>query len=290
MCCSQRPLSARASPNTQDLGIAPASFENSRVDFLLECVGFPPDHDLDALAQLVRERGEDIPWRGPAGEHKRLPLAGGLEVHLDREESGLVSLWPYFVSPHRLRVQVESLAGVPDSPYHAHLVGVANPPPPGLPPESSEGYRLSAYLTDRRRIPSALVPGHVLAVSVAGFALDIQAVGPNAGVRDQAILERPSGAALRPLGAADDPGGCMEVSLRVQEVRRVTNPITGIQVGILETDAPGRPLQLFVSEWQLEQDGLPAPRPGWRIEGAFLFTGRVSGGLPSQARRRRSFG
>lgn len=261
-----------------------------RVDFLLECVGFPPDHDLDELAQRVRDEGDDTPWRGPSGEHKRLPLAGGLEVHLDVESSGLVSLWPAFVSPHRLRVQVEQLERVPDSPFDAHLVGIANPPAPGAAADAAESFRFSAFLTDRRRIPRHVRPGHVLAVSVAGFALDIHAVVPNDGVRDAEILERPSGAALRPLGDDDAPGGCMEVSLRVQEVRRVTNPVTGVEVGLLETDAPGRPLQLFVSRWQLEQDGLPAPRPGWRIEGTFLFTGRVSGGLPSLTRRTRSFG
>ena len=54
---------------------------------------------------------------------------------------------------------------------------------------------------------------------------------------------------------------------------------------LIEVDAPGRPLDLFVSRWQLEAHELPPPRPGWRIEGAFLFTGRVSGGLGPQRHR-----
>ena len=54
---------------------------------------------------------------------------------------------------------------------------------------------------------------------------------------------------------------------------------------VLEVDAPGRPLDLFVSRWQLAADGFESPRPGWRIEGAFLFTGRVSGGLPRRPKR-----
>ena len=57
------------------------------------------------------------------------------------------------------------------------------------------------------------------------------------------------------------------------------------------SDAPGRPLLLFVSPWQLSTDGLPAPRPGWRIEGHFLFTGVIAGGLPGPRRAiTRSFG
>ena len=31
---------------------------------------------------------------------------------------------------------------------------------------------------------------------------------------------------------------------------------------------------------QLAQAGYDDPRSGWRIEGAFLFTGRVAGGIP----------
>jgi hypothetical protein len=48
---------------------------------------------------------------------------------------------------------------------------------------------------------------------------------------------------------------------------------------------------LFVSRWQLEADKLPAPRPGLRIEGSFLFTGRLAGGLPGPKQTaRHSFG
>ena len=31
---------------------------------------------------------------------------------------------------------------------------------------------------------------------------------------------------------------------------------------------------------------IEAPRPGWRIEGAFLFNGRVAGGLPQRKTKR----
>ena len=56
------------------------------VDFLLECIGFPPGYDLDALAGEVRARGEPVPWRGKSGEHLRLAIGGGLEVRLDTDE------------------------------------------------------------------------------------------------------------------------------------------------------------------------------------------------------------
>ena len=58
------------------------------------------------------------------------------------------------------------------------------------------------------------------------------------------------------------------------------NRLTGLGVELLVCDAPGRPLLLFVSPWQLAGDGLAAPRPGWRVEGTFLFTGVIAGGLP----------
>ena len=107
----------------------------------------------------------------------------------------------------------------------------------------------------------------------------------------QEILEEPHGADIRPLGWASDPGGCSEVSVRIKAVRHIRNRLTGIPVDILEVDAPERSLHLFVSPWQLEADGFPAPRPGYRVEGTFLFTGRIAGGLPGPKRRaRKHFG
>jgi len=101
----------------------------------------------------------------------------------------------------------------------------------------------------------------------------------------------PRGASVSPLGGAEAPGGCAELSVRIQEVRHARNSITGEPVEIVEVDAPERPLHLFLSPWQLAQDGLPSPRPGYRVEGTFLFTGRIAGGLPGPRRRvRKSFG
>lgn len=263
------------------------------MDFLLECIGFPPELDQAQLAALVRERGEPTPYRGPGGEHLRLPLAEGLELRLDREEGQeQVTLLPYYAEPSRLRVVTDALLDVPDSPHDALLVGWAAPPLPGDSPAGAPGaYRLSTWLTDARRLRGTVEPGHVLAVSIAGFALDVSYVGPNNGLSDPSVLERRRGFALEPLGSEEDPGGCVEVSARIMSVRHVRNSLTRLAVDVLEVDAPERPLHLFVSPWQLEQDDLPAPRPGYRVEGSFLFTGRVAGGIPGPRRAaRKRFG
>ncbi len=253
------------------------------MDFLLECIGFPPSTDLAALAQRLRGEGESVPLRGPGGEHRRMPFPGGLEVRLDREQDQEHdSLWPCFESARRLRVAVDGLQRVPDSPYDVLLRGRANPPLPEDPWREASGgeYPLATYLWDARRLPKALPRGHVLAVSLAGFALDVSYVGPNEGVRDPYLAGEPEGSALLPLEGSEQPGGCMELSLVVRAIHHLTNPFTRELIERVEAEAPGRPLDLFLSRWQLAAHGLDAPRPGWRIEGAFLFNGRVAGGLP----------
>jgi hypothetical protein len=264
------------------------------VDFLLECIGFPPETDRAGLISTVLEKGEPVAWRGPGGTHLRYPLEGGLEVRLDRDEGERHwNLWPWFDVPRRLRVRVLSLEPIADSPFDVLLQGLANPAPPprGVagPEDVGLEYPLSVCLSDARRLPRSVSAGHVLAVSLAGFAIDVEFIGPNSGVRNPAILEEPCGAELLPHGGPDRPGGAMELSMRIRAVRHLSNPLSGAEVDVLEVDAPGRPLDLFVSRWQLAEQGLAAPRPGWRIEGVFLFSGRVSGGLPG-ARPGRSFG
>ena len=73
----------------------------------------------------------------------------------------------------------------------------------------------------------------------------------------------------------------VELSLPIRAVRRLENALTDRPVTVIEAEAPARPMMLFTSPWQLECDGLPAPRAGWRVEGTFLLTGRIAGGLPS---------
>jgi hypothetical protein len=267
------------------------------VDFLLECIGFPPDHPLDDIVERVRRDGEPAPWRGPPEHHVRLSLCAGLELRADHDPvRGTWSVVPHYQSHRRLRVSVEAIQSLPDSRFDALLTGWAAPPLPHeleretfvelssggvLVAHAPGAYPITMYLTDARRLPAdGVPPGSVLAVSVAGFALDVSYVGPDEGARDAAVLERETGASIEPLDGPGEPSGCCEVSLRVQEVAHLENPITKLRFDRVETDAPERPHSLFVSRWQLEQDGLPPPRPGARIEGTFLFTGRIAGGLP----------
>lgn len=257
------------------------------VDFLLECIGFPPDQDLAAVARFAREHGESVPWRGPAGEHLKLSLGGGLEVRLDREASrSFWSLTPHFQSAQRVRVAIESLTVPEDAPDDALVAGWANPPL-GLSPETPgpDSYPVRALISDARRLPKRLERGHVIALSLAGFALDVTYVGPDQGARDALIPGLPYGAAIQALGEGGDPGGCLEVSLRVRAVRELENPLTGRGVDLVEVESPGRTLPFFVSPWQLEVDRLPRPRAGWRIEGTFYLCGRIAGGLGGPSER-----
>ncbi|MFT5291641.1 MAG: hypothetical protein ACI8PQ_002031 [Planctomycetota bacterium] len=272
----------------------PGAGTTSHLDFLLECIGFPPDTDLVELAAQIVRQGEPVAWRGPSGLHLRLALGNGLEVRLDREEGeDHDALWPHHEVQRRLRVAVRSVTGLPDSPFDALLYGLANPPVPGqdegygadLVEGGGEDWPLATYLSDARRVPRTTPVGHVIAVSIAGFSLDVSYVGPDEGIANPQVKSEPQGALLLPVGEPDRPGGAMELSLRILRVRSVLNSLTGETVQILEVDTPGRPMDLFVSPWQLTEAGLPKPRMGWRIEGAFLFTGRVSGGLPSPQRR-----
>ena len=266
------------------------------MDFLLECVGFPPDHPLDDIVGRALRDGEPAAWRGDPRTHRRLSIVPGIDLGVERDDPDAAwTVVPHYRQEVRLRVAVLEIRKVPDSRFDALLVGWAAPPV-----QSSEdywramsqeraglltlhepgAYPISAYLTDARRLPGKLLQGHVLAVTIAGFALDVASVGPNEGVFDRAVLEREGGASVEPLGGVEDPGGCAEISVRIQSVRHLRNPITGADFDLLTVDAPERPLTLFVSRWQLERDGLPEPRPGMRIEGVFLFSGRIAGGLP----------
>ena len=259
------------------------------MDFLLECIGFPPDLSEEELVDRALREGESVPYRGDAGCNLRLPLGHGLELRLDREPGGAWTILPFYASPHRLRIAVDGVQRFLDSPYDALVSGWAAPPVPELEDEDPDrpgAYHISFWLVDALRLPRRLEVGHVLAVSIAGFALDVDYVGRNDGARDPRILERERGAWLRPLVREDEPGGCDEVSLRIRELRHLRNAMTGHEVRLLEADAPERPLPLFLSPWQLEQVGLPDARPGSRVEGTFLFTGRVAGGLPPGRRKR----
>ena len=46
------------------------------MEFLLECIGFPPGQDQGELIERVRRDGEPVPWRGDPENHLRLPIGG----------------------------------------------------------------------------------------------------------------------------------------------------------------------------------------------------------------------
>jgi hypothetical protein len=255
------------------------------MDFLLECIGFPPDQDPAEIVELALAHGERAAWRGPKGDHWRLALGGGLELYVDRE--GRASAWsihPCFASRHRLRLAIETARELPDSPCDALISGWGNPPVGADPSTSRDAYMLSALLNDARILPRDLRRGHVLAVALAGFALDVESARGSGG-RPPPTRRFPDGGWIQPLGATEDPGGCVELDLGVRSVARLLNPLTKHAVAAIEADAPGRPLTLFTSPWQHDLDGVPRPAPGTRIRGTFLLSGRVAGGLPSAAER-----
>ena len=355
------------------------------MDFLLECIGFSPDWNLDTVMGLVRERGQAAPWRGKPSEHLTMPLAGGLELRLDQEPDLPPNLWPFYTSRYRRRVSIQSLRRLEDSPGDAILIGRANPgfldgdPSAGWgTPFDDEEHDLTCYFTDATRLPRAVQPGTVVAVMLAGFGLQVEYIGPNetspsrygfapdgdlqappsdllngalahvptnqlgepilppldrhapqnAGTEandptaqlDTAITEllqnlapdlapklpedptatfrpgavpssassplaidvlnNPRGAAIEFLGGPDSPSASMQISARIRTVSHLVNHLTGKPVNRIELDAPGLPIEVFISPWQLEADGLPPPKPGWRIEGVFLMLGRNIGPLP----------
>ena len=263
------------------------------VDFLLECIGFPPETPIDEIVARVLADGEPATWRGTPENHRRLPLGSGLEIRIDKEDGrSSWSVLPHYQVTHRLRVAVDEIRTMPDSPFDALVHGWASPP---LDPEEARlqpgAYRISAFVTDARRLPPRLPFGHVLALSVAGFALDVSRIAPEPGNALASLPTEEPGTRIVPLGASGDPGGCSDVSLRIRRILHLENPITKVPVELLEVEAPGRPLELFVSRWQLEKDSVERPRPGWWIEGTFVFSGRISGGLPGlRPRAQASFG
>lgn len=258
------------------------------MDFLLECIGFPPEVDLERLVELARERGERAPWRGPEGEHLRLALGGGLEVRADREgDSDPWAVHPFFQSEHRTRLAVETVRRTPDSRYDAMVVGWANPPIEGHASTSPESYPISAIVTDARRLPRSMTRGHVLAVSVAGFALDVERIGTReeCSARGGPPRRFEQGGWIQPVGGTEDPGGCVELMLRIDRVEERVNPLTDARVSLLEAATSERPLTLFASPWQLDVDELQPPRAGDWIRGVFLLTGRITGGLQNATER-----
>ena len=254
------------------------------MDFLIECIGFGPDCDLAGLTRELEKEGEPTPWRGNSTSQRRLHLGQGLELRGERHPNGSWTLLPHYRVDTRLRISTQKLSPSEDSRFEALLHGWAAPPIPGLSADEYGTYLLSVWISDSARLPKPLPDGHTLALLVAGFALDLETIGSNQELATPELLERPNGALIEPLGGHDNPSGCAQVSLRIKEVRNLKNKITGETVLVCLCDAPERPLALLVSPWQLESEGLPAPRPGLRIRGTFLFLAEIAGGILGPSR------
>jgi hypothetical protein len=147
---------------------------------------------------------------------------------------------------------------------------------------SGDEYPLVTYLWDARRLPRSLPRGHVLAVSLAGFALDVTYVGPDAGVQSRYLREEPNGSVLLPLEGAEQPDGCMELSLPVRAIHHLENPFTHESIGASRTPRANRSTSSEPLAAQIPPAGA---RPGWRIEGPSCSNGRVAGGLPRSGPR-----
>ena len=131
------------------------------MNFLLECIGFPPDAQESDIVQQVLREGESVPWRGPEGEHFRLSVAGGLELRLDREkESEHWTLLPWYREEARLRVGLRDLVHVPDSPFDVLLVGWADPPIRALGEELTESGAYLGSLPTSSALDRALLRYH----------------------------------------------------------------------------------------------------------------------------------
>ena len=86
------------------------------MDFLLECIGFPPDHPFDDLVERILEQGEPAAWRGDPRWHRRLALGGGIELRMDKErEDRPWGILPHYQVAHRLRVAVDTIRALPDA-------------------------------------------------------------------------------------------------------------------------------------------------------------------------------
>lgn len=260
------------------------------MDFLLECVGFPPDWPVERLAEEALARGEGAVWRGKASDHRSLRLGSHVQVLVERDARGLWHALPLCSTPHRLRVGIERQARPSDSRFDA-LVGGWVDPAPVRSGGAKGAWPLAAHLVDARKLPPRLPRGHVLALEVCALAIDLTYVGDDHGLEHVEALQMERGAWLEPLGGAESPLGAMDVSARVASIQRETNPLTGEAYEVLELDCPARPLRALTSRWQRAQDELGEVRVGARIEGVFLLAGRVCGGLPGpRPRVRGAFG
>lgn len=274
------------------------------MQFLLECIGFGPDHDLDDLQRRLQREGISVRGRSREGDHRRLQLSHGLEIWLDPGQPAVADgstvdplLWPAVAPGPTNAFQVRGL----DTPHGAPFSAVVR---------ASQAQRRSAALEPthrpvapgrsvvaaeyRRRLDGgpvigwtfALVDdgpapqiGEVLDLALTGYALEVTAVLP-APPGGRARLKECRGWVTPQFSGPDLPG-CIQVALPIEAVQLLHNSLSGEAVErVLTTTAEGVRLELFTSRWQREEDGLAPLEPGGWIAGTFLAVGRRAEGYP----------
>ncbi|MHC4378920.1 MAG: ubiquitin family protein [Planctomycetota bacterium] len=271
------------------------------MQFLLECIGFGPDHDLDDLQRRLQREGLYVRGRSGEGDHQRLLLSHGLEVWLDPGRPATASapaidpmLWPGVAPGRPSAFQVRGLEDPHGAPFssvvRASLAERRSATPQGgaresegdAPDESTrrrDGGPVIGWsfaLVDDGPPPQV---GEVVELALTGFALDVTAVLP-APPGGRARLDGARGWVTPQFSGPELPG-CLEVALPIDAVQVLHNPLTGEPVErVLTTTSAGVRLELFTSRWQRAEDGLAPLEPGGWIAGTFLAVGRRAEGYP----------
>lgn len=280
------------------------------MQFLLECIGFGPDHDLEDLQRRLQREGMAVRGRSGEGDHQRLLLSHGLEVWLDPgrpADAGSPAiepmLWPGVAPGRPSAFQVRGLEDPHGAPFSSVVRASLAPRRGGAPDplpmcaESSAGadHQNSCSTADRtQRRDGGPVIGwsfalvddgppprvdEVIELALTGFALDVTAVLP-APPGGRARLDSARGWVTPQFSGPELPG-CIEVALPIAAVQVLQNPLTGEPVERVVTQTPeGVRLELFTSRWQRGEDGLAPLEPGGWIAGTFLAVGRRAEGYP----------
>lgn len=240
--------------------------------FLLESLGFPPGTDFVRLAGAVSktevsgrtfEFGCGLGLHGSRRGEAPRANAYGKRLHRTAPERA-DGLWPSFRGAAPVRFEVESVAPAEEAPRFASLQGRL-----GEVGSSSTASVPIAWMDS-----AAPAAGEIRYVHLCGFAIDVESLGflacpPRFSFQPGTARQAASfGRFERPLDLGA-PRNVIELDLNIDRVFVLENPLTHESFDLVEVLAPGGRLPLFVSRWQLEEDGLPAPEPGMRIRGAF---------------------
>lgn len=283
------------------------------MDFLLETIGFPPGPATERWMSEQTRRG------GP----RRVSSGPDMSVFVERGQwDAPLALWPSLLGGSRQRLEIRRLGPWPPEEAGAArpprgLPGIqallegrlcrgesgkgrsgAGGPPPLRSGAGAVGgaEELSACLVDDPRLePGAGLPplaaGQRAEFELAAFALDVEQIAarPNqpsqrrGAPRVQSGGRERGGQRLAPLSGRMAPAGCVELELELLRQKRQANRLTGRVYERFEAALGDGELTLFVSRWQLEQDGLPRPEPGAWIRGCFWIEARRLAPLPRRA-------